>query len=185
MKFGEYLEECIKKRGIPVGTAASQIGINRGNLYSVFSGKRKISEKSLSRLVSFLELSNTETEKLYNKYFELEYGKNEFKRVQCIFDILNKMPDYYVAQKPDVASVNDFKNLSGEEEILAAADYIIANSSGEITSNYSCRLEKLDDLFFYYVQKEGFRFRHLVYLPFDLKGTQDLENLFSCVRFMQ
>lgn len=185
VKFGEYLEECIKKRGIPVGTAASQIGINRGNLYSVFSGKRKISEKSLSRLVSFLELSNTETEKLYNKYFELEYGKNEFKRVQCIFDILNKMPDYYEAQKPDVGVVNDFRNLCGEEEILAAADYIIANSSGEITSNYSCRLEKLDDLFFYYVQKEGFRFRHLVYLPFDLKGTQDLENLFSCVRFMQ
>ncbi|MGN1444232.1 MAG: hypothetical protein ACI4XE_10330, partial [Acutalibacteraceae bacterium] len=185
MKFGEYLEECIKRRGIPVGTVASQIGINRGNLYSVFSGKRKISEDNLSQIISLLELSNTETQKLYNKYFELEYGKNEFKRVRCIFDLLNKMPDYYDAQKPPVNPVADFKNLSGEQDIVSAADFIIENSKGEIVSNYSCRLEKLDELFFYYVKKAGFHFRHLIYLPFDSKGTQDLENLFSCVRFMQ
>lgn len=185
MKFGEYLEECIKKRGIPVGTVASQIGINRGNLYSVFSGKRKISEDSLNQIVTLLALSNTETQKLYNKFFELEYGKTEFKRVKCIFTLLNKMPDYYEAQKPEVGTVADLKNLSGEQDIVSAANFIIENSKGEITSNYSCKFEKLDELFYYFVKKEDIQFRHLVGLPFGTKGTEDIENLFSCVRFMQ
>lgn len=185
MNFGEYLEECIKKRGIPVGTVASQIGINRGNLYSVFSGKRKISEDSLNQIVTLLALSNTETQKLYNKFFELEYGKTEFKRVKCIFTLLNKMPDYYEAQKPEVGTVADLKNLSGEQDIVSAANFIIENSKGEITSNYSCKLEKLDELFYYFVKKEDIQFRHLVGLPFGTKGTEDIENLFSCVRFMQ
>lgn len=184
MKFGEYLEECIKKRGIPVGTVASQIGINRGNLYSVFGGKRKISQEDLYKIISMLALSNSETEMLYDKYFELEYGKKEFKRVRYIFDVVNKMPDYFSAEKPPINPVSDLKNLSCESDVVSAASYIIENSKGEISSNYSFSLKNLDELFFYYVKNEGFRFRHLVSVPFDAKGTEDLENLFSCVRFM-
>lgn len=184
MDFGTYLEECIKKKGIPVGTVATQIGLNRGNLYSVFSGKRKLSEDHLHRIVSLLALSNPETQRLYNKFFELEYGKAEFERARCVFDLLKKMPDYYEAKKPEVGAVSDLKNLSGESDIVSAANYIIENSVGEISTNYSYESEKLDELFFYFVKQEGFRFRHLVTLPFGTKGTQDIKNLFSSVRFM-
>ena len=135
VKFGEYLEECIKKRGVPVGTVATQIGINRGNLYSVFGGKRKISQDDLYKIISMLALSNSETEKLLNKYFELEYGKKEFKRIRYIFDAVNKMPDTYGAEKPPIKTVPDLKNLSGESDIVSAADFIIENCEGEIYSN--------------------------------------------------
>ena len=184
VKFGEYLEECIKKRGVPVGTVATQIGINRGNLYSVFGGKRKISQDDLYKIISMLALSNSETEKLLNKYFELEYGKKEFKRVRYIFDAVNKMPDTYGAEKPPIKTVPDLKNLSGESDIVSAADFIIENSEGEIYSNYSFSFKNLDELFFYFVKEKGLNLRHLVSVQPDTKGTEDLENLFSSVRFM-
>ena len=184
VKFGEYLEECIKKRGVPVGTVATQIGINRGNLYSVFGGKRKLSEDDLYKIVSLLALSNSETETLFDKFFELEYGKREFKRVRYIFDAVNNMPDYFEAEKPVIKPVSDLKNVTGQDGIAAAASYIIENGKGEISSNYPFTMKNLDDLFFYCVREKGLKFRHLVPVMFDARETEDLENLFSCVRFL-
>ncbi|MGN1195553.1 MAG: hypothetical protein ACI4SB_08720, partial [Acutalibacteraceae bacterium] len=141
-------------------------------------------QDDLYKIVSMLTLSNSETEKLYDKFFELEYGKKEFKRVKYIFDVINKAPDYFRAEKPQINPVSDLKNLSCKADIVSAANYIIENSKGEISTNYSFSLENLDELFFYFVKNESFKFRHLISVPFDAKGTEDLENLFSCVRYM-
>ncbi len=58
MTFGEYLNECIDKRDIPIAKITRISGINRGKLYNVFYNKRKLSEEELFSLIEKSEIAS-------------------------------------------------------------------------------------------------------------------------------
>lgn len=74
MTFGEYLNECVENRGIPVAKITRISGINRGKLYNVFYNKRRLTEEELFALIENAGFSPTESDKLCDLYFSEVYG---------------------------------------------------------------------------------------------------------------
>ena len=65
MTFGQYLEKCIKKRDISISHLTKISGINRGKLYYVYDGKRKLTEDELFSLINKAGFSSGESDKRF------------------------------------------------------------------------------------------------------------------------
>lgn len=80
MKFGEYLEEIIRKRDLSINALSNECKINRGGLYSAFKNQRKLNVNQLFALISKLGLTATEEKELTELYFIDLYGKADYKK---------------------------------------------------------------------------------------------------------
>lgn len=185
MEFGEYLHQCIIESGVSINNLSKQVNFNRGNLYSVLGGKRKLNVETFWAIASMLKCDSGKMQKLQDLFFAEYYGDTDYKRMNFLFEKLNGYEPEQTAKKPNLSPFNKNPTLSGKEEILSAADYIFSqNCRGKVTVCYSFEMTELDEIVYYYAKHGNFdSYTHFA-IPSKLdKDTDDLFDLLSTIRY--
>lgn len=183
MTFGKYLKECIDKRDISTSYLTKVSNINRGKLYYVYDGKRKLTDDELFSLMDKAGFSSVEVDKLINLYFNEYYGDVEFSRIKFLENAIQK--DNYVG---DNVSYEISENINGQiqnkEQLLNAIAYVIYNDCN-IISNFSFRDKEIDNVVFDCIlNSNNNTFTHIMELNPDELGEENLERIFASLKYM-
>ena len=149
MGFGKYLEACLKKRNISLNSAANMLELNRGDLYHIIEGKRKLKHDVFSRLVNVIPFSVEEIKKLNDLYFSDYYENDEYEKIRYICKKLQNVNKLFDVEDFVAEPFQKQFNLKNEAEILSAIYYLCQNSNGEkVVTNYSFLNKRVDGLFY-------------------------------------
>ena len=183
MTSGKYLEKCIKKREVSISYLTKISGVNRGKLYYVYEGKRKLTEDELFLLIEKAGFSNIETDKLLNLYFEDVYGKTEFSRIKYLENAIQR--DNYSCINCNIHSVeNDIKGaIENKKQLVNSIIYMFYHDR-EIISNFSYRDEEIDSVVFDCVLNSKMKLTHIMDLSVDEMSEENLERIFASLKYM-
>lgn len=175
MKFGEYLENLIRKRNLSINALSNACNINRGGLYSVFKHQRRLKPDQLFNLISMLALTAVEEKKLSDLYFKDLYGNKEYQKIQFLIkQIRNCIPS-------DGYDIKEVGKINAVTEKLDS--FIQANSC--VITNFSFDFYEADELF-YNAVKNG-RIKELKHIfALDEKGDYkyNYSAVFKSVKYM-
>lgn len=183
MTFGEYLNECVDKREIPIAKITRISGINRGKLYNVFYNKRRLSEEELFALIEKAGFSPMESEKLIDLYYAELFGETEFSRIKFLEEALQK--DWHRHEACECRSYEScFKNpIESENQLLGAIAYILTVETDVIT-NFPLNDKRLDDIVFSCLKSTKLKLTHILEFTEDQVGTENLKTLFAALKYM-
>ena len=183
MTFGKYLKECIDKRDISISNLTKISGINRGKLYYVYDGKRKLTEDELFSLIDKAGFSSAESEKLIDLYFKELYGKIEFSRIKYLENAIQQ--DNYTGESCEFDSTgNDIKgSIDNQEQLINSIAYMFYHDR-EIISNFSYRNKEIDRVVFDCVLNSQTKLTHIMDLSVDEMAEENLERIFASLKYM-
>lgn len=183
MTFGEYLKECIDKRDISISNLTKISGINRGKLYYVYDGKRKLTEDELFSLIDKTGFSSAESEKLIDLYFKELYGKIEFSRIKYLENAIQS--DNYTGESCEFNSTeHDIKgSIENQKQLINSIVYMFYHDR-EIISNYSFLDKEIDNAVFESVLISQTHLIHIMDLSTDELGEENIERIFASLKYM-
>ncbi len=183
MTFGKFLKECIDKRNISIAHLTKTSGINRGKLYYVYDGKRKLTEDELFSLIDKAGFSSAENDKLIDLYFKELYGKIEFSRIKYLENAIQQ--DNYTGEPCRFDSTgNDIKgSIDNQEQLINSIAYMFYHDR-EIISNFSYRNKEVDRVVFDCVLNSQAKLTHIMDLSVDEMAEENLERIFASLRYM-
>lgn len=183
MTFGQYLEKCIKKRDISISHLTKISGINRGKLYYVYDGKRKLTEDELFSLINKAGFSSVESDKLVDLYFEEMYGKAEFSKIKYLENAIQRN-NYIGGFCKYNSSDNEIKgSIENKEQLINSINYIFYHDR-EIISNFSYRDTEIDNVVFECILNSQAALIHIIDLSTDELAEENLERIFASLKYM-
>lgn len=183
MTFGEYLNECVENRGIPVAKITRISGINRGKLYNVFYDKRRLTEEELFALIENAGFSPTESDKLCDLYFSEVYGKNEFERIKYLE---NALRHEHLEGSSSTFSVNHDtigNSIENTKQLIDTVSFMFFNEK-KIISNFPFSAKSLDDIVFYLTKNGKSELVHIMEIPENEVGSKNIEAFFAALKYM-
>lgn len=186
MKFGEYLEKCIREKNISISSLTKVTGINRGGLYSVFKGERPLKEDKLFALFENVGFSVKEEQTLTELYFSDVFGQSDFNKIKQMIHLINNLELPAKEHKEFINSFSKKFSLTGKEEILSALKYILEEiGNSKVITNYSYEDERTDNLFYGFV-KSGNSEQLIHILSFSEKSSElhNINAIFSSLKYM-
>lgn len=183
MTFGEYLNECVENRGIPVAKITRISGINRGKLYNVFYDKRRLTEEELFALIENAGFSPTESDRLCDLYFSEVYGKDEFERIKHLENALKR--DHREGSCAAFSVNHDTigNSIDNGKQLIDAVSFMFFNEK-KIISNFPFSAKSLDDIVFYLTKNGTSELVHIMEIPEDEVGSKNIEAFFAALKYM-
>lgn len=183
MTFGKYLKECIDKRDISIAHLTKTSGINRGKLYYVYDGKRRLTEDELFSLIDKAGFSSVEIDKLIDLYFKELYGKIEFSRIKYLENAIQR--DNYTGEpfRFDSAEVDIKGSIENQKQLINSIVYMFYHDR-EIISNYSFLDKEIDNVVFESVLNSQTHLIHIMDLSTDELGEENIERIFASLKYM-
>ncbi len=192
MLFGSLLQETLKKNKISVTRFADSVGLNRVGVYSVFSGKKKISEETFAAILNNFNFSPEEETEL-NRAFRLSnFSREKLELMEFIKDelaFIGKSPDCILPERTPLNLSNDSALLSSNADYCSAIEAFLKleseNEPGVVYTNYSFFDEAADKIVFDFVNRKDcpLSVRHTI-----VRGTKNnlkerLRNGFASIKF--
>lgn len=194
-RFGALLQQSIKQLEISEARFSREHNINRGLLFYVLSGKKKLPEERLQAILHAKIFAPEINAQLREAYYREHYGLEAFERLLLIKQSLADMaaaPEFV----PIPAHVTRWQPQRSVEVItnggtlLAAVYYIL---SAELTrdnpafdTNYPFTAKAIDDLvhaLLHQHQGERVQMWHGATWQTNGRGTINLQNIFACLRW--
>ncbi len=192
MLFGSLLQTTLKEKGIPVSRFADSIGLNRVAVYSVFNGKKKISEDTFERILKTYNFSPEEETELFRAFRLSSFSREklelmEFIRKEIVF--IGKSPNCILPERMPLDLSKDSIVLSSKADYYSAIEALLKreseNGRSTVYTNYSFFDEAADKIIFDFVNCENcpLSIRHTI-----VKGTENnikerLRNGFASIKF--
>lgn len=185
MKFGEYLESCIREKNISINGLTKITGINRGGFYNVFKGKRNLKEDKLFSIFDNVGFSKKQEQILTELYFAEFFGENNFDKVIGLIKLLNNIDLKPKTINTNMCRFNKKFCLTEKKEIYSAINFILENSNDStIITNFNYNDNRIDNLFYTYV-KNGNPERFIHVLNFhNFFELRNLEVIFYSLKYM-
>ncbi|MEG2081399.1 MAG: helix-turn-helix transcriptional regulator, partial [Oscillospiraceae bacterium] len=194
--FGSILKDSIDSMNLSINQFSKLSGINRGQIYNVFSGKKNISEDKFRTMLYTFNFTKSQKEALEKAFYRNLYGDESFDRIQFIIDNINKLSDKENQVTPvkhlPLLDKEKFEKLTfGKENIgLLIANIIrleAENDAPSINTNIPFSFEFLDDTIYNSLceSKSKIDFKHII--SFDKVGnsTHNLNNLFKSIKYLK
>lgn len=175
MKFGEYLEELIRKRDLSINALSNECKINRGGLYSVFKNQRKLKSDQLFALISKLGLTATEENELTELYFIDLYGRADYDKINFLIDQIQN----FLAIE-DISTVQSAKNSDVLDKLKS-----FVNENNKVITNFSFSFTQADIIFYNAVKSSKITdFTHILF--FDKKDNYryNYGSIFKSLKYM-
>ena len=80
-QFGEMFKRIMTEQGYSVSSFSKLTTLDRGWLYAIFSGKRKLPEPNLQSILNGNFFTQESSERLRQAYYEEIYGKEQMQRI--------------------------------------------------------------------------------------------------------
>lgn len=194
--FGEVLKQCIEDQGISVNGFARDTGINRGWLYNIFTGVKKLPEDKFQALLRDISFTSANEDLLREAFYREAFGDDKYENIIYIADFFNKTFVESCAQKPEKADLysrpaahvlpvepKSFKNALHSiiyEEI----------KSGEapvIYTNFPYSLKHVDNRIYNALRACGkpVVLHHLVYFERKSHSKNNLRSVLQSLRYIQ
>lgn len=190
-QFGELLRKYIAEQNVSVSRAAAVCGMNRGGLYDVFNGKRKMKQSELFALLKSGSFGEAQEKKLRAAFFSSFYGKEKFERIMFLLESISKAlqtnSDMFPSGEIDPSS--EINVISGLSSISAAIEKIFKDAAdsndNEIITNFSFRLIDIDNLFYSLTKQFAgrVRFRHFVTVDSG-ESTANIRSSFASIKYV-
>ncbi len=172
MKFGEYLEEIIRKRDLSINALSNECKINRGGLYNVFKNQRKLNVNQLFALISKLGLTATEEKELTELYFIDLYGKADYKKI--IF-LINQMQNFFTVEEKSTE-----QNTDVTDKLKS-----FANDNNKVITNFSFSFTQADKLFYNAVKSGKITdFIHILFFDEKDNYKHNYGSVFKSLKYM-
>lgn len=175
MKFGEYLEELIRKRDLSINALSNECKINRGGLYSVFKNQRKLKSDQLFALISKLGLTATEEKELTELYFIDLYGRADYDKINFLID---QMQNFFTVK--DLSTEQSAKNSDVADKLKS-----FVNENNEVITNFSFSFTQADIIFYNAVKSSKITdFTHILFLDEKDNYRYNYSSLFKSLKYM-
>ena len=175
MKFGEYLEELIRKRDLSINALSNECKINRGGLYSVFKNQRKLKSDQLFALISKLGLTATEEKELTELYFIDLYGRADYDKINFLID---QMQNFFTVK--DLSTVQSAKNSDVADKLKS-----FVNENNEVITNFSFSFTQADIIFYNAVKSSKITdFTHILFLDEKDNYRYNYSSVFKSLKYM-
>lgn len=175
MKFGEYLEELIRKRDFSINALSNECKINRGGLYSVFKNQRKLKSDQLFALISKLGLTATEENELTELYFIDLYGRADYDKINFLIDQIQN----FLAIE-DISTVQSAKNSDVLDKLKS-----FVNENNKVITNFSFSFTQADIIFYNAVKCSKITdFTHILFLDKKDNYRCNYSSVFKSLKYM-
>lgn len=192
MRFGQLLKQYIDDSETSVRLFSKITDLNRGWLYNIFSGKKKLSEDKFHKMLDHFPFSDAQKTLLRDAYYEELYGVNAFNKIQFIISELKSLsknddskycfPNYVQTYNSNVSFINNKYNLFDSICYLLRTSSLKDNSL--IYTNFSYAQEEIDTaMYSCLLEKQDITFSHIV--NFDNRGNDvhNLRNIFRSLKY--
>ncbi len=184
MTFGEYLKKLLDAKGLTTAYLSKVSGANRGKLYYVYDGKRKLTSDELFSIVNGVDFSNEQIKTLINLYFEELYGSGAFSDIKHVESIIQK--DLYKCEpsesiNTDQSGVNGYINV--KTQLINSIVYLCSNDK-DILTNFSFSDKNIDSTVFWFVENKALKLTHILDFSTKAAAIENLELIFSSVKYM-
>ena len=192
MLFGSLLQTTLKKKGIPVSRFADSIGLNRVAVYSVFGGKKNISEDTFAKILQMYNFSSKEETELLRAFRLSSFSREKLelmKFIQKEIAFIGKSPNCVVPERSPLDLSSDSIILSSSSDYYAAIEALlkIENENGKsiIYTNYSFFDEIADKIVFDFINDTSslLSIRHTIVKGTDKNIKERLRNGFASIKF--
>jgi hypothetical protein len=191
-RFGAVFKDCIQQTNNSVAWFAREIGMNRGMLYNIWDGKRKLPEERLHQLLRAHVFTPVQEQRLRETYYRAVYGEEAFERLLFIKNALARMtqPEITpVLPKDPYRPQGAIEAISNVARMAKALRFMLetelAESSPHIDTNYPFSAVAIDDLVYTILKKndQAVQFRHIISFEQDGQSVHNLQNLFASLRY--
>lgn len=194
-QFGELLKQILKEQGYSVSSFSQLASLDRGWLYAIFSGKRKLPEPNLQKILAGSFFTQENAEMLRKAYYQEVYGKDQMDR------ILFLQHHFPHRQNPSAPGTEDSGEqpslpesgfLSTKEELHQALRGLIRltqqgkEAPKKLCTNLPYYFSQLDDILYQSLEEDRPSFWLYRILPLleNGSGTHNLEKLFCSLRYL-
>lgn len=176
-EFKDLFKEYISEQDVTVYRMSKDTGINRSFIQSIMTGNKKMSEKSLSKIVNTTYFTESQVHNLCTAFYAQQLGAEKFGRLEFFERGVRGDLRKLIETKPIVSNrvipeVNTF--YCGKENILSLITEMLSHGSREFYSNFSfssqeinalaadaCRNGRFENFFHYTSYKDGDAYNHL------------------------
>lgn len=184
MIFGKFLKECIDKRNFSVSKLAKDSGINRGKLYLVFDGKRKLTEEELFTVIEHVGITGSDAKKLIDLFFCKKFGNTEFMRIKYLENTL--CHDICTIAPVDLPETDYVSGaLDNRESLINAITYIFKNDN-DIITDFSFLDKRIDETVYSCItgKYQNKLAVHIMLLSNEDFQTNNLETVFRSFKYL-
>ncbi len=192
MRFGQLLKQYINDSETSVRLFSKITDLNRGWLYNIFLGKKKLPEDKFHKMLDYFPFSDIQKELLRDSYYEEIYGTENYKKIQFIISELKalKLHDNsnYIFPKHIQTYNTNINYLTDSEQLLNSIIYILNASSKKSSpvtyTNFSFEQEDVDNIIYScLLQNNDMQIFHII--NFDNIGSDihNLRNLFRSIKY--
>lgn len=190
-EFGDLLQQFIIEQYQSVSSFSKLSGINRGQLYRIFSGEKNMSESSFSDMLDSNFFTDIQNEELTQAYYSKKYPEDVFERITYIIEAMSALsqPESNNAPVRDFKPKDKIKSIVGMCDISAAAEYVLCtaaeNKDKSVYTNYPFKLQNLDAQIYSYLKQNpsSVDFNHIVCLDTIGKTNENLQSVFAAMRY--
>lgn len=195
-QFGEMFKRIMTEQGYSVSSFSKLTTLDRGWLYAIFSGKRKLPEPNLQSILNGNFFTQESSERLRQAYYEEIYGKEQMQRILFLQQHFSGFRNSEKSAKPHLPLMAVDLPKSGycnsQPELYGTAYRIIQEVKQnpdipkEIYTNLPYHFSKLDDLLFHTLQDHNppYTLYRMILLLQNGSSTYNLEALFSSLRYV-
>lgn len=192
MNFGQLLKHYIDNSDKSIRLFSEMTDLNRGFLYNIFSGKKKLPEDKFHKILNSFPFSNTQKEALNNAFYEDIYGIHDYNKIQYIISELKALKDFdndkYFFAKSSEEYDKETEYIKGKKNIINAIMYLLTNSISSETpliySNYEFSQTEIDSIIYSYIlENKNVNLKHII--NFNMSGidTHNLTNIFQAIKY--
>lgn len=194
-QFGEIFKRIMAEQGYSVSSFSKLAELDRGWLYAIFSGKRKLSEQNLQKILNGNFFTQENSQQLRQAYYQDIYGEEQMER---ILFLQQHFSEFYHAHQPDCSClppmtpvVPERGYLSSPPEVFGAVHRILQQTqfsgpSQKVATNLPYELVQLDDLLYQSLRKNpsGFTLYRMIPMLQNHNSLHNLKALFSSLRYL-
>ena len=85
-EFGDSFKRIMGEQGYSVSSFSKLTGLDRGWLYAIFAGKRKIPEQTLQKILTGSFFTQENSQQLRRAFYEEVYGNDQMERILYLQD---------------------------------------------------------------------------------------------------
>lgn len=189
--FGEMLQNYIEENEISISKFSNVTGIYRGGLYRIFRGEKKLTEKELEDMLKNYHFTEFQENSLREAYHQESYRHDVLQRILYIRDALNDMSKSSVIIKKleEYTPEKSCENLYGQTGIVKAIEFMLRYELKKdkpfIFTNYPYKNKHIDNHVYTILSEtdKPINYQHVVRFENNGISTNNLCNVFSCIRF--
>lgn len=194
-EFGDSFKRIMGEQGYSVSSFSKLTGLDRGWLYAIFAGKRKIPEQTLQKILTGSFFTQENSQQLRRAFYEEVYGSDQMERILYLQDHFQEFrhpASPAPTELPPMAGhVPDSGFLATQSELFGAAYRLIRQApkdaaSNQVYTNLPFRFTQLNDLLFYTLQnyQPSYDLYRILPMQQNDSGTHNLEVLFSALQYL-